>query len=266
MKLGFIGAGEMGSAIIKGLLAHGQSKENILASVHTPQSAARLQQSLGITAVVDNARVLREADWLFLAVKPAQMPSVLAQIAAEKIPAKPLVSMALGWTVEKIQRVLPGWPVVRIMPNTPLSVGEGVTLFNFARETPAPIRAQAMELFSKMGKTVEIPLSVFEAATAVSGSGPAFVYAFIDALAQAGIAQGMDEQQAVLLAAQTVLGAAKLTLSCGESPAELARKVATPGGCTAEGMKEVAGSDLKDILRAAIAATTQKAKEVSNKL
>ena len=261
MKLGFIGAGEMGGAIIKGLLNGGCPKENIIASVHTPTSAENLQQLLGITAVVDNARIIRESDWLFLAVKPAQMPEVLAQIAAEETPAKPLVSMALGWTVEKIQRVLPQWPVVRIMPNTPLSVGEGVTLFHFAKETPDRIRREAMGLFEGMGKAFEISLSVFDAATALSGSGPAFVYAFIDALAQGGVSLGMNEKQAVLLAAQTVLGAAKLTLSCGESPAELARKVATPGGCTAEGMKEVDGSDLKEVLRKALAATAQKAAE-----
>ena len=263
MKLGFIGAGEMGGAIIKGLLHAGYPKEDILASVHTQASAERLAQSLGIKAIVNNAELIRRTDWLFLAVKPAQMPEVLAQIAAEKIPAKPLVSMALGWSVEKIQQVLPEWPVVRIMPNTPLSIGEGVTLFNFAEETPVSIRAQVMELFNKLGKTFEMPISVFDSATAVSGSGPAFVYAFIDALAQGGVAQGIKEEQAIALAAQTVLGAAKLALSAHEKPAELARKVATPGGCTAEGMKEVDKSDLKEILRAAVAATTHKAKEVS---
>ena len=265
MKLGFIGAGEMGSSIIKGLLAHGYEKENIMASVRTPESMARLQSALGITAVVDNARVFREADWIFLAVKPAQMPEVLAQIVAEKIPFKPLVSMALGWTVEKIQHVLPAWPVIRIMPNTPLSVGEGMTLFDFANETPAPTRCEVMKLFEKMGKSLEVAPNLFDVATAVSGSGPAFVYAFIDALAQGGVGQGMDEKQAILLAAQTVLGAAKLAMTSHETPNELARKVATPGGCTAEGMKEVDASDLKAILQKAVAATTRKAEEVSKK-
>lgn len=104
MKIGFIGAGEMGGAIIRGLLSKGYPKEDILAGVHTAESAARLQAELGITAGTDNVRVIREANWLFLAVKPAQVAAVLQQIAACGTPAKPLISMALGWSVEKSNR------------------------------------------------------------------------------------------------------------------------------------------------------------------
>ena len=136
MKLGFIGAGEMGGAIIKGLLKHGWPKEDIIASVHTENSAAKLRGELGIDASTDNLRVIHDANWLFIAVKPAQVPSVLEQIVASGVNAKPLICMALGWSVEKIQQVLPNWPIIRIMPNTPLSLGEGVTLFHFAAETP----------------------------------------------------------------------------------------------------------------------------------
>ena len=263
MKLGFIGAGEMGGAIIRGLLKAGWKPEEILASVRTPDSANRLSNTLGIAAYTDNRRVMLEADRLFLAVKPAQMPDILAEIAACGTPAKPLISMALGWTVEKIQAVLPQWPVVRIMPNTPLALGEGVTLFHFAAETPKRDRRELMAMFDSMGKTFEISLPVFDAATAVSGSGPAFVYAFIDALIGAGQAQGLDEITARQLAVQTVIGAAQLVASEWASPAQLARKVATPGGCTAAGMEVLFTSDFKDVLREAVAATTRKARAVS---
>lgn len=262
MKLGFIGAGEMGSSIIRGILKTGWKPEDICASVRTADSAQRLTSSLGIAAYTDNARVIREAQWLFLAVKPAQMPDVLAQIAASGAPAKVLISMALGWSVEKIQEKLPAWPVIRIMPNTPLALGEGVTLFHFACEVPDRDRREVMALFEGMGKVFEISLSVFDAATAVSGSGPAFVYAFIDALAQAGVAQGMDEKQATSLAVQTVIGAAKMVEKEGVAPAELARKVATPGGCTAAGMDVLQNSDFKQILTDTVDATTCRAKEV----
>lgn len=262
MKIGFIGAGEMGGAIVRGLLKTGWKKEDIIASVHTQASAERLRSALGISVYTDNKRVAMEAERLFLAVKPAQMTGVLQEIAVAGVPAKPLVSMALGWSVDKIQSFLPNWPVIRIMPNTPLALGEGVTLFHFAEQTPVSVREEIRNLFEKMGKTFEIPLSVFDAATAVSGSGPAFVYAFIDALAQAGVKQGMERKQAVLLAVQTVIGAAKMVEKEGVSPDELAQKVATPGGCTAAGMDVLNDSDFADVIARTVAATTDRAKQV----
>lgn len=265
MKLGFIGAGEMGGAIIRGLLKTGVKPEQILASVRTPQTANRLADTLGIASYTDNLRVITAADSLFIAVKPAQVPDVLAQIAAAHIPAKPLICMALGWTVEKIQRVLPGWPVVRMMPNTPLALGEGVTLFEFSAQVTPQMRREVQHLFEKMGRVFEIPSAQFEAATALSGSGPAFVYDFIDALSRAATAQGLDETTACQLAMQTVLGAAKMVAQSANTPAQLARQVATPGGCTAAGMEVLVTSDLKDVLAETLAATTRKAKEYAGK-
>ncbi len=263
MKLGFIGAGEMGGAIIRGLLKTGWNAQDILASVRTPEKANLLSGTLGIAAYTDNARVIAQADRLFLAVKPAQMPQVLAEIAASGVVAKPLISMALGWSVEKIEKILPNWPIIRIMPNTPLALGEGVTLFHFAQVVPQPVRQEMMGLFNKMGQTYEIALDQFDAATALSGSGPAFVYDFIDGLARAGQAQGLDEKTARELAIQTVIGAAKMAQSESATPAQLAQKVATPGGCTAAGMEVLITSDLKDVLREAVSATTRRAQEVS---
>lgn len=265
MKLGFIGAGEMGGAIIGGLLKTGWEKEDVMASVRTPEKANLLADTLGIAAYTDNRRVIEEADRLFLAVKPAQMPQILAEIAATQTPAKPLISMALGWSVEKIEKALPHWPVIRIMPNTPLALGEGVTLFHFASSVPQPVRAEIIKLFDALGKTYEIAPDVFDAATALSGSGPAFVYDFIDGLARAAQAQGLDEKTARSLAIQTTLGAAKMARQEGATPAQLAQKVATPGGCTAAGMEVLVTSDLKDVLRETIAATARRAKEVSNR-
>lgn len=261
MKLGFIGAGEMGGSIIRGLLKTGFQPQQLLASVRTPDSANRLANTLGIAAYTDNKRVISAADRLFLAVKPAQMPDVLAEIASASVLPKPLISMALGWTVEKIQHILPGWPVVRIMPNTPLSVGEGVTLFEFSTQVTPEVRREVQNLFARMGRVFEITSAQFEAATALSGSGPAFVYDFIDALAQAGVAQGLDEDLSRQLAMQTVLGAAKMVKQTQANPAQLARQVATPGGCTAAGMEVLISSDLKEVLRETLLATARKAKE-----
>lgn len=116
MKLGFIGAGEMGGAIIKGLLKHGWAKEDILASVHTEASAAKLRGELGIEAGTDNMRVIHDANWLFIAVKPAQVPPVLEQIVASGVNAKPLICMALGWSVEKSSKCFRNGPLSVLCP------------------------------------------------------------------------------------------------------------------------------------------------------
>ncbi len=265
MKLGFIGAGEMGSAIIRGLLKTGVKPQEILASVRTPDSANRLTSTLGIAAYTDNAHVIAGADRLFIAVKPAQVLDILQQIAAATIAPKPLVCMALGWTVEKIQAVLPGWPVIRIMPNTPLALGQGVTLFDVAPQVTPAVRQEIKTLFAAMGKVFEIPSAQFEVATALSGSGPAFVYAFIDGLTQAALAQGLAEPTARQLAVQTVIGAAHMAAQANITPAELARQVATPGGCTAAGMEVLLTSDLKEVLTETLSATTRKAQEYTDK-
>lgn len=264
MKLGFIGAGEMGGAIIRGLLKSGWKKEEIIVSVRTPEKANLLADTLGIAAYTDNVRVISEADQLFLAVKPAQMSQVLAQIAQISCPTKLLISMALGWSVEKIQKILPEWPVIRIMPNMPLALGEGVTLFHFADTVSANDRQTIMHLFDTLGKTYQISPAVFDGATALSGSGPAFVYDFIDALSCAGREQGLEEKIARELAIQTVIGAAKMAQHEQVSPAQLAQKVATPGGCTAAGMEVLLTSDLKDIVRQAVSVTAHRAKEIAN--
>ncbi len=261
-KFGFIGAGEMGSSIIRGFLKTGVLKESILASVRTEESAQRIQTKLGICAYTDNVRVAKEAGILFLAVKPAQMAGVLTEIAQSGISPKPLVSMALGWRVEKIHAILPNWPVARMMPNTPLALGEGVTLFHFSQEMDEPCRAHIRALFEKMGKTFEIAPDLFDAATALSGSGPAFVYAFIDALAKAAAAQGLPLETATQLAVQTVIGAAKMVAAEKISPAQLVQKVATPGGCTAAGMDILQNSEFEKIIAGTLLATAHRAQEV----
>ncbi len=264
MKLGFIGAGEMGGALIRGLLKAGYDKNDILASVRTVEKANWLSATLGIAAYTDNRRVITQADRLFLAVKPAQMPQVLADIAQAGVAPKPLVSMALGWTVEKIQRALSNWPVIRIMPNTPLCIGKGITLLQFADQVLPEVRQEVSLLFNTMGRTYEIPASRFETATALSCSGPAFVYQFIDALARAAEQNGLDGDTARALAIYTVQGAAELAAQATVTPAQLVSQVATPRGCTAAGMDVLKASDFDHVLEQAVRATAQKAQEVCN--
>lgn len=263
MKLGFIGAGEMGGALIKGLIHSGWPKEDIAASVHSQASAERVARQYGICAGTDNARTAAEADVILIAVKPGVVPQVLEEL--KQTTPKPVVCMALGWTLEKLQAALPGWSVVRIMPNTPLALGEGVTLFAFGANVSASVRQEVEAVFARLGKNVELPEALFDAGTAVSGSGPAFVYYFIDALAKAGRAQGLSDEQSLTLALQTVVGAAKMVEHEHISPAELAQKVATPGGCTAAGLDVLKTTGMDEALAKTIGATVAKAQEFGKK-
>ena len=263
MKLGFIGAGEMGGSIIRGFLKAGLSTQDLLVSVRSAESAQKLSAEWGINVSNENVRVMQEAQCLFLAVKPNQMSVVLQELAQSGSAPKPLVSMALGWTIEKIQQFVPNWSVVRIMPNTPLAIGQGVTLFEFSKEVCDSCKKDILHLFETIGIAVEVPGTVFDVTTALSGSGPAFVYAFIDALTQAAVHQGVAPQMAVQLAVQTVIGAAYMVQREGISPAALAQKVSTPGGCTAAGMDVLTHSDFAQIISRVIEATANKAAAVS---
>ncbi len=266
MKLGFIGAGEMGGSMIRGFFKAGLSKQNLFVSVRSAESAQKLSSEWGIRVSNDNVHVMQEAQYLFLAVKPSQMSAVLQELVQNGVAPKPIISMALGWTIEKIQQVVPNWPVVRIMPNTPLAIGKGVTLFEFSKEVSDSCKKDLLHLFEAVGCTAEVPGNIFDVATALSGSGPAFVYAFIDALAKAASSQGMDPKTATLLAVQTVIGAAYMVKQESISPAALAQKVSTPGGCTAAGMEVLMQSDFAQIISRVIEATAHKAAVVSKNM
>lgn len=261
MKLGFIGAGEMGGAIIKGFILTGAAKENIIASVHSEVSAAKAEHELDIRVYTDNKRVMKEADIVFVAVKPAVVPTVLAELKEAVDAPKTVVCMALGWTTLKLQAALPGWPVLRIMPNTPVELGEGMTLFARGKHISDSQVMKVQRLFEAAGKVAYIPEELFDAATAVSGSGPAFIYYVIDALTQAAVQLGLSAPAAAELAAQMTAGAAKMVLHTQLPPAQLEQKVATPGGCTAAGLDVLLKSGAADALAATLQATVAKARE-----
>lgn len=264
MKLGFIGAGEMGGAIIKGLTTVGlYDKKNVRASVASAESAPRVQLALGIETATENQRIIEWADIIFIAVKPAVVPQVLGEIKACSKPGKIVVCMALGTTTEKMQAALGEVPVVRIMPNTPVAFGKGMTLLCNGKYTAREQFEWVRALFDRVGMTEEIPENLLNAATSVSGSGPAFIYTVIAGLARAAIQSGLDDRTAIKLAAQMTAGAAEMMLRSGKTPAELAREVATPGGCTAAGMASLQKDQAADVFTRAVNATIQKADEFS---
>jgi pyrroline-5-carboxylate reductase len=256
-SLGFIGAGNMATAIIKGAV----DKKIIDAKSIYVYDVDRiktdeLKEALGITPSDSINDLGKQCDIIFLAVKPNVMMRVLTEIQAAN---KPIVSIAAGWSAKMIQGIIGAdKKVLRLMPNTPLMVGEGMSVFeeptNFSEEHKAFIE----QIFATMGKVEYAPFKQMDAVTAVSGSGPAYVYMFIEALSDAGVLCGLPRDKATILAAQTVLGAAKTVLDTGKHPGELKDAVCSPGGTTIEAVKSLETSGFR---RAIITAVEQCAKK-----
>ena len=237
-RVGFLGAGNMGEAMIKGLVGAGLVHAASIAA--TDVRAERLDQiarQYGIRAVADNASLVAAADVVILAVKPQIMGPVLREIAPAVTPVKLLVSIAAGVATRTLRELL-GKParLIRVMPNTPALVLEGVTAIARGEGLDADDLDIAQELFGAVGRVVVLEEAHLDAVTGLSGSGPAYVAIVIEALADGGVEMGLDRTTAMTLAAQTVLGSAKLVLETGAHPAQLKDMVASPGGTTIAGI------------------------------
>jgi pyrroline-5-carboxylate reductase len=262
-KIGFIGAGMMAEATIRGLLKAGMDASKISAS--DPSEARRdlLRKELGVAATTDNRTVAQSADIIVIATKPFVVADALASIADVLQPKQLVVSIAAGVTIDSIQSKLPsGTPVVRVMPNTPALIGEGAAALAPGKQATQAHLDLASEIFSASGKVVQLTEDKLDAVTGLSGSGPAFVYTFIEALADGGVRMGIPKATALLLAAQTVLGAAKMVLDAGEHPAVLRDKVMTPGGTTIAGMASLERDKFRSACIEAVTAATNRSAEL----
>ena len=261
MKYGFIGCGNMAAAIINGALAKGiLAKEDILASVKTESSAKRIQETMGIACTTDNLSVASQADYLFLAVKPQFCEEVALEVRGKRKKGQVLVSIAAGktlaWLKEKFGE---NEKIIRTMPNTPALVGEGITGVCPDDLVSREETDLVLELLNSFGKAAVVTEPILYIVGAVSGSSPAFVFMFIEALADGAVAEGMPRAQAYTFAAQSVLGSAKMVLETGLHPGALKDMVCSPGGTTIEGVnvleKEGMRSAVMDAVRACIAKT-----------
>lgn len=263
-RIGFVGAGNMASAIIEGIV-----KKEILPAKNLyvydidQVKLASMEKELGITKVSSLPEIIKNADIILLCVKPNVMGIVLQNIKNE-IKDKAVVSIAAGWSALKIKEMIGNdKKVLRLMPNTPLMAGEGMTVF----ETPNNIDKEdytlIQSIFGALGQTAEAPEKLMDAVTAVSGSGPAYAYLFIDAIADGGVLEGLPKDLALKLAAQTVLGAAKMVIDTGKHPSVLKDAVCSPGGTTIEAVKTLEDNAFKGTLMQAVRDCADKSKMLS---
>ncbi len=258
MKLGFIGAGNMGGAIIEGALRGGViAPDALYVSRKHPEKSEALA-SRGVHVMGDNLSLAKAVDGVVLAVKPAYLSQVLEPILGA-LEGKLIVSIVAGWTFEMLQEALPASArFVRAMPNTPLQVGEGMTLLSERATCTAEEFAFVRALFEAAGKVAVVEDRIYEAASGISGCGPAFVYQFIEALADGGVRYGVPRALAYELAAQTLIGAARMVQVTGEHPGRLKDAVCSPGGTTIEGVYALERGGMRAAVIEAVAATREK--------
>lgn len=257
MKIGFIGAGNMATAMIQGMLAGGIAPGDIMAFDLLTERVEAMR-ALGVSPAASAVDLANQCDITILAVKPKHTKAVLDDLAANAR-VRALLSIVVGWSQAMLSAALPGVPeIAHAMPNTPALVQEGVIAIN-ENHTMAPARfAGLREMLSACARVMVMPETLFDAVTAISGSGPAYAYMFIEALADGGVRQGLPRDIAYTLAAQTLLGAAKMVLETGMHPGALKDAVASPGGTTIEAIYALEKAGLRGAVMDAVDACAKK--------
>ena len=263
MRYGFIGCGNMGGAVARAV-CRGVGPENVVLANRTPAKAEALAEALGCRAATNDV-VAQDCDVIFLGVKPQMMADMLAGIApilAKRSGRFVLVTMAAGLSMARVREMAGGaYPIIRIMPNTPASVGEGMIQYCSSNVTAEEEEA-FLKIMAPAGRLDAVPESLIDAASCVSGCGPAWVYQFIEALADGGVACGLPRAKAQEYAAQMVLGSAKLVLESGKHPGELKDAVCSPGGSTIQGVRVLEEHSLRGAVMDAVIASYNKTKEM----
>ena len=267
MRIGFIGCGAMGSAIIGGIVAGGIcGPEEIMGADVNAETRERAGARHGIMVTESNKAVFDWADYVFLAVKPQFLAGLIEEIAEDVREEQVIISIAAGWSLDKLGEAF-GRPVklVRVMPNTPAMVGEGMSAACAGEGVAEEEMEQVMTLLSGFGKAQQVPESLFDAVISTSGSGPAYVYMFIEALADAAVMEGMPRAQAYEFAAQTVLGSAKMVLETGLHPGALKDMVCSPAGTTIEAVRVLEETNFRSAVIEGAHAAAERSREMQKK-
>jgi len=264
LTIGCIGGGNMAEAIIKGLVSGGMAPRSIMVSDPALDRRAHLATTLQVKTTDDNNEVVQTADLLVLAIKPQMAASVLSGLEAFITPDKLVLSVMAGVSTTMIEESLPsGCRVIRAMPNTPALVQAGATAISGGRRTTEADLELAKELFRLVGTVYQVGERQMDAVTGLSGSGPAYVFSFVEALADAGVKNGLPRDVACGLAVQTVLGSAQLLQQSGEHPAVLRDRVSSPGGTTIAALHTLENGRLHGLLMDAVDAAVKRSKELA---
>ena len=260
MKVGFIGGGALAESIVRGISGKISAPEDIFISEIRTARCDELSLRYGVNAATD-AKFLNKVDLLIIAVKPKDAEETFAALQ-NKIPASTLITYTVaGLKLANVEKFFPENKIVRIMPNVAVSVGESMTAYTLNKNA-AQVGDTIKNFWSTLGRAVEVEEKLMDAVTGLSGSGPAYAFLMIDALSDGGVAAGLSRAMAIELAAQTLLGAAKMVLQSGEHPDILRDKVTSPAGTTIEGVRVMERGGVRSALIEAVLAATDKSKSL----
>jgi pyrroline-5-carboxylate reductase len=264
LTIGFLGGGKMAGALAKGVISAGLVKAaQIRASDPLPAARSAFIQQTGAKTTASNVEVVQSSRILVLAVKPGCVAELLVEIRPFVTPGHLLISIVAGMPISKIEAGLgQGMRVIRVMPNTPALVGASASAFALGKAATEADAALAQTIFSAVGIAFQLKESLLDAVTGLSGSGPAYVYLMIEALSDGGVAAGLPRDIATKLAAQTMLGSAKMVLETGLHPGALKDMVTSPGGTTIEGLHELEKGKVRGVLISAVRAATEKSRKL----
>ncbi len=237
-KIGFIGAGKMGGAIIKSIVSSGfVSSSDVIIFEPNQQIAEQFKKDLNVNIAENNVELAKQADMIVLCTKPYLVGNVLKEIRKAINPETLILSIAAGITTFSVEEILGSEnPVIRAIPNTPILVNQGMCAISSGKYATSEHMHYVSEMFNSSGKCIQTEEKLINVITAITSSGPAFMYSLIDAISEGGVKLGLQKHVALELAAQTALGAAEMILESGKHPSALKDEVTTPGGCTIEGI------------------------------
>lgn len=265
-RWGFLGAGQMATAMIRGMLRSGTATPAQITASDPSEATRAALGATGVAVTGSNGEVIGRSDVVVLAVKPQVLPGVLADVRGAIGPDHLVVSIAAGVTLATLAARLEGdRRVVRVMPNTPSLVGEGASAYCLGASATADDETTVRACLTSIGRAYRVPEDLMDAVTGLSGSGPAFVYLVIEALADGGVNAGLPRDTATALAAQTVLGAAKMVLETGDHPGLLKDRVTSPGGTTIAGVHALERGGLRAALMDAVQAAARRSAELAQK-
>ena len=265
MNLGIIGCGKMGSALVKGAIKENAiDGQKVMVIDLVPELAQKLSNDIGATVAKTNDDLIKNADAILLCVKPQDMISLTDSFTKERS-SKLFISIAAGIKIDDLEKSLNNDDrVIRVMPNTPAMIGQGASAQSKGKNATESDAEFVSKILNAVGISIEVPEKQLDAVTGLSGSGPAYIYTVIEALADGGVLVGLPKEKALTLAAKTVIGAAEMVMKSDEHPAKLRDQVASPGGTTIAGLAALESGKLRSTLIEAVKAATKRSEELGS--